>query len=70
MTIQEFEHLVLDDLATEPFPKAFEAHAIYNPDGDCIEFFISNESFIAERVDDLVSVYYGRTSRTDRRIFN
>jgi hypothetical protein len=34
----------------------------YNEDGDCIEFLISTEGFYAERVDKLLTVFYGRES--------
>ncbi len=55
-----------DDFATsllegvsepETVPQAF-----YNKDGDCIEFLISNESYYAERVDDLLTVYHSQES--------
>ena len=36
--------------------------AHYDPDGDCIEFLMSNESYRAERLDSLVTVYIGRRS--------
>ena len=38
----------------------FEPTAIYDPDGDCIEFLAKPDSFYAERVDDLVTVYYSQ----------
>lgn len=38
-----------------PCPRAF-----YNEDGDCIEFLISNQGYRMERIDKLVTVYYGR----------
>lgn len=40
--------------------------AVYDRDGDCIEFLVSNESFYAERIDTLVTVY--RSQRTDEVI--
>lgn len=43
-------------------PDAFRPSAFYNPDGDCIEFFASNEPFKAKRIDNLVTVYIGRDS--------
>ncbi len=55
-----------DEFATEliaavtgdmDYPRAF-----YNKDGDCIEFLLSNESFRCERVDKMLTVYYGRDS--------
>jgi hypothetical protein len=42
---------------------AFQPAATYDPDGDCIEFLIKPEPFYAERVDDLVTVYYGQESQ-------
>lgn len=41
----------------------FRPQAVYDRDGDCIEFLVSNESFYAERIDTLVTVY--RSQRTD-----
>jgi hypothetical protein len=38
----------------------FEPSATYDKDGDCIEFLVSSDSFYAERVDDLVTVYYSQ----------
>ena len=38
----------------------FTPTATYNPDGDCIEFLAKPDSFYAERVDDLVTVYYSQ----------
>lgn len=57
----DFGRALLDAIPEEP--RAFP-HADYIPDGDCVEFFISNESYYAERVDDLLTVYYGQESGT------
>ena len=38
----------------------FKPTATYDPDGDCIEFLASPDSFYAERVDDLVTVYFSQ----------
>jgi hypothetical protein len=38
----------------------FRPTATFDPDGDCIEFLASPDSFYAERVDDLVTVYYSQ----------
>jgi hypothetical protein len=38
----------------------FEPTAIYDRDGDCIEFLAKPDPFYAERVDDLVTVYYSQ----------
>ncbi len=47
------EVLQLAGLEDSHLPKA-----VYDPDGDCIEFVAKPDSFRAERVDDLVTVYY------------
>jgi len=41
----------------------FEPRASYDPDGDCIEFLAAPDSFYAERIDGLVTVY--RSQKTD-----
>src|SRR3984957_3426443 len=38
----------------------FRPTATYDPDGDCIEFLAKPEPFFAERVDELVTVYYSQ----------
>lgn len=38
----------------------YEPTAVYDPDGDCIEFLALPDPFYAERVDDLVTVYYSQ----------
>jgi hypothetical protein len=38
----------------------FVPAATYDPDGDCIEFLAKPDPFYAERVDDLVTVYYSQ----------
>src|ERR1041385_5250064 len=38
----------------------FRPTATYDPDGDCIEFLAKPDSFYAERIDDLVTVYYSQ----------
>jgi hypothetical protein len=39
---------------------AFKPAANYDPDGDCIEFLAKPDPFYAERIDDLVTVYYSQ----------
>jgi hypothetical protein len=46
-------------LLAEP-AEHFKPTATYDPDGDCIEFLASPDPFYAERVDDLVTVYYSQ----------
>ena len=38
----------------------FVPTALYDPDGDCIEFLATPDPFYAERIDDLVTVYYSQ----------
>jgi len=46
-----------------PLPSGdFEPTAFYDPDGDCIEFLFASDDYYGERIDDLVTVYYSRTS--------
>ena len=40
----------------------FKPTAVYDPDGDCIEFIAKPDPFYAERVDDLLTVYYSQES--------
>jgi hypothetical protein len=42
--------------------ESFRPTAMYDPDGDCIEFLAKPDPFYAERVDDLVTVYYSQES--------
>jgi hypothetical protein len=38
----------------------FKPIATYDRDGDCIEFLTKPDAFYAERIDDLVTVYYSQ----------
>jgi hypothetical protein len=38
----------------------FKPTATYDPDGDCIEFLAKPDPFYAERMDDLITVYYSQ----------
>src|SRR5437870_8351774 len=60
MSNEEFERLVLSKV---PPDGPFKPMATYDPDDDTIEFLTSNESYRAERIDSLVTVYYGRESK-------
>ncbi len=57
---EEFAKRVL--LLANP-AQPFTPTATYDPDGDCIEFLVSAEPFYAERVDDLVTVYYSQRTQ-------
>ena len=43
--------------------RPFEPYAYYDPDGDCIEFLVSNDLFRGKRLDRWVTVYY--SEKTD-----
>ncbi len=43
-----------------PSDESFQPRADYDRDGDCIEFIFRPDPFYAERVDDLVTVYYSQ----------
>src|SRR5690606_15944876 len=56
----ELSQKLLAGAAKVPLAKP---RAYYDEDGDCIEFLFSDESYYAERMDCLLTVYYGRDSR-------
>jgi hypothetical protein len=51
----DFASMVLDQVDPS---RPFKPQAYYDPDGDCIEFLVSDDPFYAERIDALVTVYY------------
>lgn len=54
----------IDKLLSEAQKRTpFRPMSTYDPDGDCFEFFVSDEPFRAERLDKWVTVYYGRVSK-------
>ncbi len=56
----EFAEFVLS--AAESLRPTVAPQVVYDPDGDCIEFLVTHEDFYAERIDNHVTVYYGRDS--------
>jgi hypothetical protein len=54
LTNDEFGKVVMDLASPE---RPFVPKAIYDPDGDFVEFVIKPDNFYAERVDDLLTVY-------------
>ena len=55
----QFADVVLHGQPVEP---ASYPQVSYDPDGDCIQFLISNESYYAKRIDCLTTIYYGQES--------
>ena len=47
----------LADLAQEHGPATFRAEPWYNPHGDCIVFQMADEAVVADRIDDLLTIY-------------
>ncbi|MFO0967644.1 MAG: hypothetical protein U0793_18950 [Gemmataceae bacterium] len=45
----------IDGLLAEP--QAFSPFAEYDPEGDCIEFFVKPGPYCAERIDGLLTIY-------------
>ena len=43
--------------------ETFKPSATYDRDGDCIEFLAKPDNFYAERIDDLVTVYYSQETK-------
>lgn len=52
---QEFANRIFE-IAGAPV-EHFEPFAFYNTDGDCIEFFVSQDDYFAERIDDYLTLY-------------
>ena len=59
MTDEEFAKLV-QDKASNATP--FEPTALYDEEGDCIEFLAKSDAFYAKRIDNLVTVYLAEGS--------
>lgn len=43
-------------------PCSFTPRAFCNKQGDCVEFLFSDEEFVGQRIDSLVTIYYGQQS--------
>jgi len=48
------KHFLADRMEGQP---EFRAEPWYNPHGDCVVFQIADEAFVAERVDELLTIY-------------
>ena len=60
MTTPSFEDELLamaNNAELHKFP-----HSYYDPDGDCAEVLMSNESYVAHRVDRLLTIYVSRSN--------
>lgn len=60
MMVMSNEDFAKKVLQTPPNDKPFKAEVSYDIDGDCLEFIAKPDDFYAERVDDLLTVYYSR----------
>lgn len=61
MNAEEFADMVRNAAPMRSGPYTPSSH--YDPDGDCIEFFINDEPFVGERLDRWVTVYLDRRNR-------
>lgn len=52
---QDFVQYLLSEVGE--LAERFEPFASYNPDGDCIHFFISDRKYYGKRVDDFLTLY-------------
>jgi len=50
------KHFLADMMAAEG-PSRFRAEPWYNPDGDCIIYKTADEAIVADRIDELLTVY-------------
>jgi len=50
------KHFLADRMEGEGRPE-FRAEPWYNPDGDCIDYKMADEAVVADRVDELLTVY-------------
>lgn len=60
MTVTSNEEFAKRMMLLARSAEQFEPTATYDPDGDCIEFLAKPDPFYAERVDDLLTVYYSQ----------
>lgn len=60
MTVTSNEEFAKRMMLLAQTAERFKPTATYDRDGDCIEFLVSPDPFYAERVDDLVTVYYSQ----------
>jgi hypothetical protein len=60
MTAMSNEHFAQHVLQLAKSAQPFKPTATYDRDGDCIEFLVKPDPFYAERMDDLVTVYYSQ----------
>jgi hypothetical protein len=51
------KHFLADMMAGEGLPE-FHPEPWYNPDGDCIVYKMADEAVVADRVDELLTVYH------------
>ena len=47
----------LADMMQEEGPSTFRAEPWYNPVGDCVTYKLADEAVVADRVDELLTVY-------------
>jgi len=60
MTQNTFENDVMELIGNTSEP--FKPYGYYIPEGDCFEFFISDEEFYGKRIDQFVTIYLSMES--------
>lgn len=60
MRILDNSEFAKEVLAKENMSTPFVPQVYYDPDVDCVEFITKADDFYAERIDELVTVYYSR----------
>ena len=60
MIQNSFENDVMELIGNVPDP--FKPYGYYIPEGDCFEFFISDEEFYGKRIDQFVTIYLSMES--------
>ena len=60
-SMDDFDKQLMERVETQARDRT-QPRSFYNNDGDCIELLFSEEGYRAERLDDLITVYYGRES--------
>jgi ABC-type amino acid transport substrate-binding protein len=52
---KELAHRIFEIAGTTP--EHFKPFAFHNTDGDCVEFFVTQDDYFAERIDDYLTLY-------------
>lgn len=59
VTVPAWMEELFAHVAAQP-PIKFMPQLHYDPDGDCFEFFLSNESYYGRQIDQHATLYYSQ----------